>query len=139
MGIESSFVDQMSLGTENEEIDVFQPGEEYRAFGISRKAWGGEPFLNLVSKCGRQRGKPWSAIDEIEFDPSIGITISFMNHMVVIEGRRLDEIYEKLLSQRVVFIREADHASEKLAGEAQTVVTSITLTQRTNEIRAGHD
>lgn len=126
----TTFLEQISVDAVAEEVDVFREGEDYRAFGVSRKAWGGEPFLNLIGRDGRQRGKPWAHVDDIEFDPSTGIVISFARNVVIIKGQCLREMYEKLIVQRVVFIREADHAVVQLAEDGQTIVTQLAIEDR---------
>lgn len=128
--VDDSILKRHTLGAA--EIDLYSE-DEYKAFGISRKAWGGEPMIDFISRCGNHRGLPYSQIDDIEFDPSIGIVIRYFNHQVTLRGTALFEGYQKLLMHRVVFVSEAGHAVEKLASGHDAVILELKIQARTAE------
>ncbi len=66
----------------------------------------------------------------MKFNPSIGITIEFSDHIVSIRGRGLADGYQKLAMQRVIFIAEADRATAGLAPDKEAVITSLSIDQK---------
>lgn len=128
----SGVLDRLGLrpGGSDQEDDSYDASDPYRAFGVSRQAWGGPPLLNLVLKTGLQRSLPYSQLVESEFHPADIITLRFFEKQVTIRGRGLAQAYQKLLAFRVVYFAEADHASVLLVPEEEPVVTSITIGDR---------
>ena len=118
------------INNELPEIDVYREGDPYRPIGISRKAFGGEPLIDFISKDGNHRAFAYSHLYDITFDPSTGIELHFSDHTVTLSGRRLAECYGQLLRQRVVFICEADHAASNLADASEPVITRIAIADR---------
>lgn len=64
------------------------------------------------------------------FNSSLGITIEFSDHVVLVRGRGLASSYEKLVMQRVVFIAEADRSTAALIPEDEPVVTELLIEQK---------
>lgn len=122
------------IASQSPEVDVFHDGEEYRAFGVSRKAWGGEPLIDFIANNGNHQALPNSDIRRITFNPSEGLLIEFSEFVVVLRGHCLNDIYQKLLMQRVVFVCEADEASRKLSGPDIPVVSQMIIGPR-SELR----
>ncbi len=133
MGNESStsLMERFGLvsDVQKDEIDVYD-AENYRAFGVSRKPWGGEPMLNFVDCRGDQLAIAYNHLYCVKYNPSVGITIEFSDHIVSIRGRGLAEGYQKLAMQRVIFITEADRATAGLVGDRQAVITSLSISQK---------
>ena len=115
------------IGRDVPEVDEFCDGEDYRAFGISRKQFGGEPLIDFIARDGNHQALPNSDIRRITFNPSESLVLEFSEHVVALRGRGLSTLYQKLLMQRVVFICEADEASRKLAGETESVIVEMII------------
>ncbi|MEM8944774.1 MAG: hypothetical protein AAGD11_06275 [Planctomycetota bacterium] len=127
---ENSFVGQFSQTTEDEELDIYEPGEDYRAYGISRKSFGGEPALCFIFKSGKQQAKPWSQLDDILYEPGKSLTITFINQVAILKGRNLETLYGQLVRQRVLFIVESDRAAEMKVEDDDAIVTEIEMSDR---------
>ncbi|APZ93415.1 hypothetical protein [Fuerstiella marisgermanici] len=131
----NSILERAGIASEisNPEADYYNEDDPYRAIGISRKAWGGEPMINFIMRTGDHQAIAYNHLYRIQFDPSKGITLDFTNHKVVIQGRKLAEAYQKLAMQRVIFIAEADDATGRLADDDEPVVTSLQILEPTSE------
>lgn len=123
----ASALDRYRLGSESNECDsdVYDSDAEYRAFGVSRKAWGGEPMLNFIDRRGDHRAIAYSHLYIARYNPSHGIVIEFSDHIVLLRGRRLADGYQKLVAQRVVFVSEADRAAAGLVAPDAPVITEM--------------
>ncbi|MCA9178420.1 MAG: hypothetical protein KDB14_28360 [Planctomycetales bacterium] len=117
-------------GLDAAEVDVYREGSPYQPFGISRRAWGGEPFVDFISKTGDHHAIAYTHLYDIAFNPSAGIVLQFSDHFVRIAGIGLADVYAQLLRQRVVFICEADHAAASIAEQGQTTVTRLSIEAR---------
>ncbi len=128
----TGILDRIGLTSERAipEQDQYSPDAPYRAFGISRKAWGGEPMLDFIKRDGNHEALAYSDIRRIRFNPSKGILILAIDCCVLLRGRCLEEGYQKLVSQRVVFITEADHSTAKLQPEGEPVIISIQIVEK---------
>lgn len=125
----SSILERAGLApeTSSPDADCFSEDGQYRAIGISRKAWGGEPMINFIARTGDHQAIAYNHLYRIQFDPSNGITLDFTNHNIVIQGRNLAEAYQKLVMQRVIFVVEADDATRRLVADGDPVVTSLQI------------
>jgi hypothetical protein len=123
------FLDQLGPRADNGDVDVYSSAS-YLAFGVSRKAWGGEPMIDFVFRDGNHHGMSYARLDDMQFNPSRGIVLRFSDTHVTIVGRRLEAGYERLLAHRVVFVAEADHATQLAGGELATVVTNVVFASR---------
>lgn len=115
---------------ENSEADFFSEEDPYRAIGISRKAWGGEPMINFIMRTGDHQAIAYNHLYRVQFDPSKGLTLDFTNHSVAIQGRNLSDAYQKLAMQRVIFVAEADDATGRLAPDSEPMVTQLRITEK---------
>lgn len=125
----SGVLERLGLKPEasDQEIENYQDDAPYQAFGLHRQSWGGPPLLNFVLKTGQQRGLPYSQIVDSSLEPGDVIRLEFYGKRVTIRGRRLSEAYAKLLSFRVVYFAEADHATARLVPENEPVITEIRI------------
>ncbi|EMB15079.1 hypothetical protein [Rhodopirellula europaea] len=128
----ASLLDRFGLsnGPQLPEVDSYVEQSKYLAFGISRKAWGGEPMINFISCRGDHHAISYSHLYGVKFNPSLGITIEFSDHVVLVRGRGLASSYEKLVMQRVVFIVEADRSTAALIPDDEPVVTELLIEQK---------
>jgi len=141
--IDNSFSEQFSPAVEGDDIDTYTPGEDYQPYGLSRKSWGGEPMLNFVDRGGKQHAKPWSQLDDIVYEPSTGITITYINHVITLKGRNLDLIEEGkgaslhgyLLRQRTTYITESDRAVDMGLAQEDVVITEMLITPKHEELQ----
>ena len=116
--------------TIDDELDVYADNEDYRAFGYSRKPVSSDPMINFIDSTGNQTAFAYGHLYQTRFDPSDGITIEFTEHLVSIRGRRLGEAFAKLVSQRVVFVAEADRPTAVLIPDNEPVVTTLLISQK---------
>lgn len=113
------------------ELDIYEDNGEYKAFGKTRKPWGGEPMLDFISRDGNHVSFTYSHLYSVSFNPSKGISIEFTNHSVSVEGRGLREIYQYLGMQRIVYIAEADRPTAmQLQSQQVPVVNNLSITER---------
>lgn len=120
----------LASDTSNPEGDQYNEGDPYRAIGVSRKAWGGEPMINFIHRTGDHQALAYNHLYRVRFDPSEGITLDFTNHTIAITGRNLSDAYQKLAMQRVIFVAEADAATQRLIEDADPVVTQLLVTEK---------
>ncbi|MEM8667414.1 MAG: hypothetical protein AAGG48_07860 [Planctomycetota bacterium] len=100
----------------------------YQAFGQAPdNSAGFDLMLEFRWKDGSRRAIGYSYLVGIEFDNSSQIKIEFVGHSVKLRGRRLNDLFRRLMSHRVSFVCELDpvYAAE-LSGE-ETVVTGIEI------------
>lgn len=125
------FLDRLSPRGDSGDADVYS-SSHYLAFGVSRRAWGGEPMIDFVFRDGNHHGMSYAHLDDILFNPSRGIVLRFGEYLVTIAGQRLETGYEKLLAHRVVFVAEADHATQLTCEDLTPIVTSVIFESRRN-------
>lgn len=121
-----NIVDRISSNT-SPEIDVYDEEGPYQAFGVSRRAFGGESLIDFITRDGNHHALTYSHLYDITFNPSTGIEISFSDHVVTLKGRCLKQGYEQLLRQRIVWISEAIESQGRLLGDGQPVVSEIRI------------
>jgi hypothetical protein len=92
--------------------------ENYGAFGWLRGVRDRALYLELRRKDGNVTalGYPW--LESIEFNPSVGVTLKFTGHTVIIRGRNLNAEYRPnvmlingILRHKVPWVQEADYAT----------------------------
>lgn len=125
-----SVVERLGMASEEPQDDAYDPRAEYRAFGIARKAWGGEAMIDFVAASGDRQAFPYAHLCHVAFEPSTGLLLSFTEHKVVIQGRLLHSLYARLLAQRVTFVCEADPPTAKLQPPDQAIVTKLVIAKR---------
>lgn len=123
------FLDRLGGDARHSDVDVFSESE-YRAFGVSRRAWGGEPMIDFIRRDGNRHSLPYARLDEIQFNPSKGIALRFSDYLVTLQGQRLAEGYQQLLAHRVVFVAEAGRADEMALADQEPVVTKLLIEAR---------
>lgn len=124
-----SILDRLGVSTDSpaNEQDSFDDLDDYRAFGFSRKPWGGDPMFEVIFKNGLREGYAYADLRRVMHDPAIGLTLKFVDSQLVISGRKLTTAHVRFLQHRVVFVCEADRASIKLAdASGEPVVTGVT-------------
>jgi hypothetical protein len=119
----------MRLATAEEERDDL---DDYGAFGLLRGVRDRALFLELRDKRGNIRAFGYSWLHQMEFDPSIGITLSFASKQVKLVGRNLNaeirpnvRLFQGITRQRVPYIQEADEATIMRAKDHETIIERI--------------
>ncbi|WP_145349498.1 hypothetical protein [Roseimaritima multifibrata] len=87
-------------------------------------------MIVFILKTGQREALPYSDLRRLSFNPSEGITLTYIECIITITGRRLDQGFQKLASQRVVFIAEADHATGKLVEDGDPVITGLVIAEK---------
>lgn len=113
--------------TDEPEADEYDQ-EHYRAYGLLRKTNGALFMIDFIGRSGSHCSLPYSHVDRIEYDGA-AIVIRFSETIVTVRGYRLAHCHQQLLAHRVLFIAEAGHAAEKLAGGDEPVITGLTIEQ----------
>ncbi|GAB5515196.1 hypothetical protein [Rhodopirellula baltica] len=119
-----------SKDTIDDDLDVYADSDDYRAFGYSRKPVSSDPMINFIDSTGTQTAFAYGHLYQTKYDPSEGIVIEFTEHVVSIRGRRLGEAFAKLVSQRVVFVAEADRPTAVLVPDDLPVVTRLEIADK---------
>ncbi|MEM8669449.1 MAG: hypothetical protein AAGG48_18130 [Planctomycetota bacterium] len=124
---------QPTAQDDSAEIDVYSEGEDYRAFGFSRKPIASDPMIDFIDRHGVHEALSYSHLYRIRFDPSEGMTLEFTDHIVTLRGHHLQKGHQRLTMHRVVFIAEADHATAALVTADEPVITSLALELKRNQ------
>lgn len=133
----TSILDRLHPSAQNtlDEIDVYSEGDDYRAFGFSRKPISSDPMINFIDRRGVHEAIAYGHLYRIQFDPSEGITLEFTDHIVTIRGRRLHEGHRKLVMQRVVFVCEADQPTAALVGQNEPAITKLEICSKQDTVK----
>lgn len=112
------------------ETETTETGEnelvERRAFGIGRGRR--QPFMLDIRTVDKQRlGLSYSHLTKAAFDPSGVIVLEFSSHIVRIEGRNLQWVYENLLLQNVIYLQEENAEIEQQIDGAETFISNIEI------------
>lgn len=83
-------------------------------------------MLMLRFRDGNAKAIGYAYLIDSDFNPSVGITLSFVGHRVTVQGRHLDRLFDKLGGHRVEWIREVDERT--VTDERLTVVSRIHVT-----------
>ena len=127
--------DIIGAPTVDDEHDVYQEDGTYRAFGITRKAWGGEPMIDFITRDGNHQTLSYSHLYRMTFDPSKSITIEFTNHRVTIEGMQVHDLHRYLSVHRVLFVCEADDATRRLTRSGEDPVITKLAVEETSQLK----
>lgn len=106
--------------------------DDYGAFGWLRGVRDRAHMLEFRNKKGNIRAFGYSWLHQMEFDPSIGITLCFASAQVKLIGRNLNaelrpnvRLFQGITRQRIPFIQEADEATIMRAKEGETIIERI--------------
>ncbi|MDX1968857.1 MAG: hypothetical protein SFV23_16905 [Planctomycetaceae bacterium] len=123
---------QRAVGTPAAADTAAEAVEDYGAFGWLRGIRDRAIFLELRKKDGNIRAVGYAWLQELDFDPSIGITLHLPTGKIRILGRNLNaenrlniRLFQGITCQRVPFLQEADEVALMQAPETQTVVERI--------------
>jgi hypothetical protein len=107
--------------------------EDVGMFGFLRGLKERSPMLELRLKTGNAVALNYAWLERADYDPSKGITLLFGSQTVRLQGTKLNDelrpavrLFEGILRQRVVWVRESDVANI-LSKAAQPVVKAIAI------------
>jgi hypothetical protein len=114
------------------ETELPDAGEsEEKAFSTVSADRMQKVMLVLWFKNGNAASKPYSYLAGIDFNPTTGIVLDFINSEVKITGRNLKPLFVALAAQRVQSIQEMDDMYAEADGAKDgTVVTRIEVKER---------
>jgi hypothetical protein len=102
------------------------------AFGWARGLRERCLMLQLRKANGNIRAISYALIDQIDFDPSVGITISAAGQQITIRGRNLNaevrpdvRLFDGLTRHRVPWLREATYQERVKAATGESVVEAV--------------
>ena len=104
--------------------------EDYRAYALDRQARPSNAMLDFWLSNGNQKAIAYTHLYDVDFDPSTGLVLTFSEHVVVVAGRNLDELYRGLKRHRVIYLWEADPPTVKLSTMGEPVITQISIQSR---------
>jgi hypothetical protein len=94
----------------------------------SRSSKWPEVSLRLGFQKGQQRALPYHMLQDVFYDPDVGLRLEFVHCQVEIQGRNLAPLFDRLADHKVRFIRELEELAAEAFPEGETVVTRIALT-----------
>ncbi len=106
-----------------------EESDEIKYYGIEPQMTSRALMFELRTKDGCRKAYSYSYMIDAEFKPEVGIIINVSDVIVTIKGRRLDEIYAYLLSNRLSYVQE-DYSGHD-TGDNNLFVESIEILQRT--------
>lgn len=119
---------ELSTGAEAEREDH----DDYGAFGWLRGIRDRVPLIEFRLKNGNVRALGYAWLHQAEFDPSIGIILSFGTMQVTLTGRNLNaelrpnvRLFQGLLRHRVPYVQEADEATILQSADHETIIERI--------------
>lgn len=106
--------------------------DDYGAFGWLRGVRERVPMIELRQKDGNIRAHGYAWLHQAEFDPSVGIVLSFGTFQVTLTGRNLNaevrphvRLFQGIVRQRVSYVQEADEATILRSQDHETVIERI--------------
>ncbi len=129
-GDAESFVDKYAspASAEGQSQDNIHPiSGELQCFGVAKENRPSPPMLVLRARTGDERALMYSYMVDIDFNPSHGIVIRFVNRKVTLKGRHLRAIFQRLVDHRVAWVQEIDEAI--VQDEATTAVSAIEIAE----------
>lgn len=93
-----SYHNKVAANQDNEFVSEF--------IGIERQNGERSIMLDIQFQDGKQKAIPYTYLSGIDYDPSNGIVLEFMEKKITISGRNLEKLYEYLLLHRVNYIKE---------------------------------
>ncbi len=128
------FKDKVAMATANdatrqEEVETI---DDFGAFGWLRGIRDRAIMLELRKKNGNIRAIGYSWVEQVEFDPSVGITLLVGGQKLRIKGRNLNSesrplvrLFQGITRHRVPWIQEVDEPAAVQADKAATVIEAI--------------
>jgi hypothetical protein len=112
-----------------------ETSEDLGAFGYLRGVRDRALMLEIRFKDGRRRALGYAWLHDVEFDPSVGMTLHFGSRKVKIIGRNLNReissshyLFDAIVRHRVPWIKEADAPAAMQAARDDLVVDAIEVT-----------
>jgi hypothetical protein len=106
--------------------------DDYGTFGWLRGVRERVPMLELRKANGDIRALGYAWLHQAEFDPSVGILLSFSTLQVRLRGRLLNaevrpgvRLFQGILRHKVPYIQEADEATLMRSGSTDPVIERI--------------
>ena len=93
-------------------------------------------MLDVRKADGQRYGMSYAYLTRVDFEPGDRLKIHFARDVVQIEGRRLEELYRRLLDHRVDAIQEGTAAEDGLKPEEASHIDRLQLITATE---ADHD
>jgi hypothetical protein len=106
--------------------------DDYGAFGWLRGIRDRVPMLEFRQRNGNIRACGYAWLQQAEFDPSIGIVLSFGTVQVTLIGRNLNtevrptvRLFQGITRQKVPYLQEADEATILRSRDGDPVIERI--------------
>lgn len=124
-----SFVNKYASPTPGEgaAANVHPISGELQCFGVAQENRSAPPMLVLRARTGDERALMYSYLVDIDFNPSQGIVLRFVNRKVTLKGRHLRAIFQRLVDHRVAWVQEVDETT--VEDETATAVSTIEIAE----------
>lgn len=116
----------------NSESAESEAADDYRAFGWLRGVRDFARMLEFRRKDGNIVAVDYARLEQAEYDPSEGITLTFGGRQVRIKGRNLNaevrpsiRLFEGVVRHRVPWVCEANRSAGMQATDGDTVIDAI--------------
>jgi hypothetical protein len=88
------------------------------------------PMLDIIMRSGRVESFGYAYLTRVSFDPRGRLLLYFGDDVVVLEGRNLQEMRQKIRMHREYEVREGTEAEDALKPEAAEHVERVYFTSR---------
>ncbi len=102
--------------------------DDIRYYGIEPQIASRALMFELRTKDGKRKAYSYSYMTEADYEPELGIKINVSDVVIIIKGRKLDEIYSYLISNRLTYVQE-DYSGYDME-DNRMFVESIEIRQR---------
>ncbi|HEY1719448.1 MAG TPA: hypothetical protein VGH42_14305 [Verrucomicrobiae bacterium] len=116
----------MSLESDVERETIRQP------YNISRSNL--PRMLDIRATVRQSVALPYSFLEMVQYDPSVGLLLTFAVCEVRIEGRCLDELYNGLVQHTVEYIQENDAKYENTVAEKKPFISRVEIKPISDEL-----
>ncbi len=86
-----------------------------------------ETMHDLVFRTGIHESLSYAHLYRVIFDPSEGITLHFTDHIVMIKGYHLRDLYRNIKNHRATYVCEADNSTVQLESSSEPIVKAIVI------------
>ena len=122
---EAPTAEKPQAGTSEVEAEGNEDGQEGDSVSRVRASRWPEVSLRLRFQSGKQQALPYFLLQDILYDPDDGVVLVYAHCRVVIRGRSLAPLFDRLADHKVRYVREMEELAADQFPDGETVVTAI--------------